>query len=560
MLTENFVKTIEMSLKQHWDLPALSDYQGQPLSYGEVAAQIARLHAIFRKNHVKPGDKIALVGRNSVNWAITYLATITYGAVIVPILPDFPADNIQHIVNHSDSVFFFTADAIYEKLDESQMPRVDAIFSLNDWHLLHAHKKQVVHSVEKAETDLAAHGQSLTPDRLMFPEITNDALATMMYTSGTTGFSKGVMLPYNSLMANVLFAQTNLPLQPGDRIVSFLPLAHAYGCAFEFLFPFTMGCHITLLGKTPSPKVILEAFQAIRPRLILSVPLVIEKIYRKQIKPILQKKRVQWLSKFPPLEKLLLQKIREYLMVAFGGNFIEIIIGGAGLDGEVEAFLKKVKFPFTIGYGMTECGPLISYASWETHRPSSAGRRIASLELKINSDNPSATVGDIMVRGENVMVGYYKNEAATKAVLDQDGWLNTGDLGTIDQDGFVYIKGRSKNMILGPSGQNIYPEEIEAQLNNLPFVMESVVLEKNGKLFALVYPDLELADAKRLGEAQLIEKMEANRKILNKRLPAYSTIAKIELYPKEFEKTPTRKIKRFLYDISLNDPSRTGKT
>jgi long-chain acyl-CoA synthetase len=560
MLTENFVKMIETSLKKHWDLPALSDYQGQPLSYGEVAAQIARLHSIFRKNHVKRGDKIALVGRNSVNWAITYLATVTYGAVIVPILPDFPADNIHQIVNHSDSVFFFTADAIYEKLDESQMPRVDAIFSLTDWRLLHAHKKHVIHSVEKAETDLAAHVQVLTPDSLAFPEIANDALATMMYTSGTTGFSKGVMLPYNSLMANVLFAQTNLPLQPGDRIVSFLPLAHAYGCAFEFLFPFTMGCHITLLGKTPSPKVILEAFQAIHPRLILSIPLVIEKIYRKNVKPVFQKKIVQGLCKVPWCEKLLLRKIRNSLVAAFGGNFIEIIIGGAPLESEVEAFLKKVKFPFTIGYGMTECGPLISYASWETHRPSSAGRKIAYLELKINSDNPSATVGDIMVRGENVMTGYYKNETATKEVLDPDGWLNTGDLGTIDQDGFVYIKGRSKNMILGPSGQNIYPEEIEAQLNNLPFVQESLVLEKNRKLFALVYPDLELADAKRLGEVQLIEKMEANRKILNKRLPAYSTITKIELYPEEFEKTPTRKIKRFLYDISLNDPSRTAKT
>lgn len=548
MLTENLVKTLETSLKKHWDLPALSDYQGQPLTYRAVAGQMLRLHAIFQKTHLKKGTKIALIGRNAVNWAVAYLAAVTHGAVIVPILPDFTPDSMHHIVNHSDAVFLFVADALYEKLDAAQMPHVEAIFSLTDLRLRAAPKKPLAQIIEKAETHFASQSApALTPDMLAFAEVANAELATIVYTSGTTGFSKGVMLAHNSLMANVLFAQKNMPLQAGDAILSFLPLAHAYGCAFEFLFPFTMGCHITLLGKTPSPKVILEAFQAIRPRLILSVPLIIEKIYRKQIKPTLEKKPVQWLLKFPPLAKLLLQKIRKNLIAAFGGNFIEIIIGGAALDGEVELFLKKIAFPFTNGYGMTECGPLISYAFWQTHRPLSAGRAIDFLELKIDSANPAETVGNILLRGENVMAGYYKNDAATKEVLDPDGWLNTGDSGTLDADGFVYLKGRSKNMILGPSGQNIYPEEIEAQLNNLPFVQESLVLEKNGKLLALVYPDLESADAKGLGEAQVEAKMEAHRKMLNKRLPAYSAIAKIELYPKEFEKTPTRKIKRFLY-------------
>jgi long-chain acyl-CoA synthetase len=340
-----------------------------------------------------------------------------------------------------------------------------------------------------------------------------------------------------------------MPIKAGDKIVSFLPLAHAYGCAFEFLFPVSVGCHITFLGKTPSPKIILQAFQEVKPRLILSVPLVIEKIYHKKIKPVLDKTLMHWLMKLPPVENLMGKKIRQNLVEAFGGNFHEIVIGGAALNEEVERFLKKIEFPFTIGYGMTECGPLIGYAAWDAHRLHSVGRVINYLELKINSPDPQHIVGNILVRGENVMLGYYKNEEATQEVLGEEGWLDTGDLGLLDQDGFIYIKGRSKNLLLGPSGQNIYPEELEAQLNNLPYIQESVVLEKEGKLYALVYPDLELVDATGLNETQVKEKMEKNRKILNTSLPAYSAISKIELYPKEFEKTPTRKIKRFLYKI-----------
>jgi long-chain acyl-CoA synthetase len=371
-----------------------------------------------------------------------------------------------------------------------------------------------------------------------------------MYTSGTTGFSKGVMLPHNSLAANVLFAQRNMPLKAGDTILSFLPMAHAYSCAFEFLFPFSVGCHITFFGKMLSPKVLLAAFSEVKPRLILMVPLLLEKIYRKRIQPLVQKPVIQVVLKVPPLGRILLKKIRKNLMESFGGNFHEIIIGGAALDPEVEAFLKKIHFPFTIGYGMTECGPLISYAPWDAHRPASVGKGINYLDVKVNSDNPQHQVGNILVRGENVMVGYYKNPEATQEVLTDDGWLNTGDLGTIDQDGVIYIRGRSKNMLLGPSGQNIYPEEIEMQFNSLPFVQEALVLEEDGKLFALVYPDLEAADANGLSETELRQKMEENRRVLNKRLPAYSAISKIGLYPEEFDKTPTQKIKRFLYNIS----------
>ncbi|MCK4278843.1 MAG: AMP-binding protein, partial [Desulfurellaceae bacterium] len=382
-----------------------------------------------------------------------------------------------------------------------------------------------------------------------FNEIRNDELAAIFYTSGTTGFSKGVMLLHNSLMANVLYAQNHKIMKKGNNILSFLPLAHTYGCAFEFLFPFTVGCHITFLSKVPSPKIILEAFQEIHPQLVISVPLIIEKIYKKQIKSFLNKKTIKWLSKFSLSEKIINQKICKKLMEIFGGNFYEVIIGGAALNQEVELFLKQIKFPFSVGYGMTECGPLISYASHEELKLFSVGQVVDTLEIRIDSDDPRNIVGEILVRGENVMYGYYKNKEATENTIDKEGWLHTGDLGLIDEGGFIYIKGRCKNMVLGPSGQNIYPEEIEAKLNNLPFVQESLVIEKNGKLLALVYPDLELVDNKGIGEQELKLKMEKNRKILNQELPSYISISKIELYPEEFEKTPTQKIKRFLYAV-----------
>ena len=551
MLSENFVNTLAQSLKTNWERPAFSDYQGATVTYAQTARRIVWLHEIFRRSRLARGGKIALLGKNSVNWAITYLATVIYGAVIVPILPDFSAENVQHIINHSDAVFLFVADALYDDLEMADMPHVHGVFSLTDFSLL-AHSKKLPLDQIIAQAHAACppvNNQELTPDTLAFEAIANDALAALVYTSGTTGFSKGVMLSHNNLMTNVLFGQQNMPLKAGDAILSFLPLAHCYGCAFEFLFPFSVGCHITLLGKTPSPKILLQAFQDIRPRLILSVPLILEKIYHRQLKPAVQKPLLRRMLTVPIVSQMLRRKICRKLVAAFGDNFIEIIIGGAGLNQEVEAFFKQIRFPVTVGYGMTECAPLISYSPWRTHPAQSAGKPINYLEVKIDSDDPARIAGNILVRGENVMIGYYKDEEATRNAFDHDGWLNTGDLGTLDEDGVIYIKGRSKNMILGASGQNIYPEEIEAQLNNLAFVQESLVLEKHGKLVALVFPDFESADAHGLNEAQLREKMDEHRRTLNTRLPTYCALAKIELYPKEFEKTPTRKIKRFLYTI-----------
>ncbi len=549
MIQERFVKDLEKAIKAYWHQPALSDYESLTRTYGQIGESILRLHYIFEKNHVKKGDKIALVGKNSVNWGIVYLATVSYGAVIVPILADFKPDDIHHIVNHSDSVMLFASDFIRETLDEAQMPELDALVSLDTLKPAYVKKASYRQAFDQADEEfLKKWDGRVTPETFRLPEIQNDELAAIVYTSGTTGFSKGVMLPHNSISANVRYAQRNMPLKAGDRIVSFMPLAHSYGCAFEFLFPLTLGCHITFLGRTPSPKIILKAFQEIRPQLILSVPLVIEKIYRKQILPAVSSKSVKLLLKTPVISKTLERKICKKLVDAFGGNFHEIVVGGAAFNQEIELFLRRIGFPFTSGYGMTECGPLISYASWKENKPFSVGRVVDTLEIKIDSPNPQTVVGEIMVRGENVMTGYYKNPEATRETIDADGWLHTGDLGVIDADGFIFIKGRSKNMILGPSGQNIYPEEIEDKLNNLPFVAESLVIEKNGKLTALVYPDMEAADAAGLNEQQLQAKMEENRAKLNAMLPSYAAVSRIDLYPEEFEKTPTRKIKRYLYN------------
>lgn len=556
MLKENFVEMIEESIKRNWALPAFSDYEGSAVSYGKVAEKILWLHYIFDKSHIKKGDKIALIGRNSVNWAIVYLATVTYGAVIVPVLPDFHADDFHHIVNHSDSVLLFAADAIYEKLEEAKMPDLDGIFSLSDFKLVHSTKKTIAKTLEKVDSQfLEKFGGQLTRENFAFGKVGNDELAGILYTSGTSGFSKGVMLPHNSLAANVRFARNSIALKAGDTILSFLPMAHTFGCTFDFLFPVCVGCHITYLGKMPTPKVLVQALGQIRPRLILSVPLLIEKIYKGRLKPKVEKPLVKILTKLPVLGGKVLHSIRQKLMEVFGGNFIEIVIGGAALNAEVEAFLRKIDFPFTIGYGMTECGPLISYTPWPRNKSGAVGQLMDTLEIRID---PSITEtkdgsGEVQVRGENVMLGYYKNEEATKAAIGKDGWLHTGDIGLIDNDGFIYLKGRHKDMLLGPSGQNIYPEEIEARLNNLPFVEESLVIEKEEKLVALVYPNMEAVDGSGLDERALQQKMEENRAKLNEQLPLYSRITKIELYPTEFEKTPTKKIKRFLYIIPMEN-------
>lgn len=551
MIQEKFISDIEESIRKNWDQKALSNYQGETFTYSDIADKIIYLHYILEKTGVKKGDKIALIGINSVHWAIVYLATVSYGAVIVPVLPDFKADDVHHIVNHSDAVLFFCASNIYDALDEHKMQNLQAIFSLADFSVLHQRKSQMSQIVNKAAKEyLLKFDNSLSPENFKFPKTENNDLATIVYTSGTTGFSKGVMLLHNSLSANVRFAQKHMPLKSGDKIVSFMPLAHLYGCAFEFLFPLTLGCHITFLSKTPSPKIIIKAFSEIRPELILSVPLIIEKIYKKQISPVISKGAVKYLLKMPVISKSIHKKIYTKLFEVFGGNFHEIVIGGAAFNPQVETFLRTIGFPYTNGYGMTECGPLISYASWKATKPFSVGQVVDTLEIKVDSADPENEVGEVLVRGENVMQGYYKNPEATKEALDKDGWLHTGDLGLIDRDGFIFLKGRSKFMILGPSGQNIFPEEIEARLNSLRYVSESIVSERNNKLVALIYPDYEVVDEENLDNTSLDKKMEESRKMVNEMLPAYANISKIELYPEEFEKTPTKKIKRFLYNLN----------
>jgi len=550
MLKENFVDFIEKGIKENWDRKAFTNYRGDTVTYGQTANEILKLHHIFKALALKKGAKIAVLGKNSTNWAVTYLAAVTYGAVIVPILPDFKSDDIHHIVNHSDSKLLFVAEALYEGIDNSAMQELDVIFKLEDFSILFAKSKSVKEEIEKAKKQLIKElGKTLAPGSFHFEKIRNDELAAIVYTSGTTGFSKGVMLPHNSLIGNIVYAHEHMPLKAGERILSFLPLAHAYGCAFEFLFPFTLGCHITFLTKLPSPKIILKAFGEVKPHLILTVPLIIEKIYRKQVKPVLDKGSMKVLFKVPGVKSLIKKKIREKLVAAFGGNFYELVIGGAALNEEAETFFKSIDFPITIGYGMTECGPLVSYSDWKIHKPASCGQTINFLEAKIDSDDPQNVVGEILVRGEVVMDGYYKNKEATSAAIDEDGWLHTGDLGLIDEDNFIFIKGRAKSMILSSSGQNIYPEELEAKINNLPYVQESLIVEKSGKLVALVYADMEKIDADHISESQLDGLMEQNRKNINQFFPAYSFISKFELYPEEFEKTPTKKIKRFLYNI-----------
>lgn len=550
MISENLVKSIEQTIKECWKKKALSDYDGATLSYAETAGKILWLHHIFAESGVKKGDKISLLGRNSANWAVTYLATISYGAVIVPILPDFHKDEVRHIINHSDSVLLFVSAEIYEKIEESTFPALKGIFSLSDLSLQHTSDSRLDIIVENARTHYLQNFKGhLTPDNFRLPEIDNPDLAAIVYTSGTTGFSKGAMLSHNCLIANVKFFKENIAVKPGNAVLSFLPLAHAFGCAFEFLSPVVVGCHITFLAKMPTPKVLIKSFDDVKPRLILSVPLIIEKIYRKQVKPAISKKSMAFLLKTPILSGLIKGKILKKLETVFGGEFIQIIIGGAPLNSEVESFLRKIGFRYSVGYGMTECGPLISYTPWDSYAEGSVGKCIDPLELKIDSHDPRNVIGEILVRGENVMYGYYKNKEATDEVIDKDGWLHTGDLGLVDENGFVYIKGRCKNMILSASGQNIYPEEIEAKLDNMPFVQESLIIERNGQINALVYPDFDTLTAEGLGEKDLAGIMEKNRADINTMLPAYSQIVSIKIYPEEFEKTPTKKIKRRLYNI-----------
>jgi long-chain acyl-CoA synthetase len=540
-MPESLTGLIGSALEANRARPAFTDEGGDTLTYAAVAEQIARLHALFAAAHVRRGNKVALLGRNSSSWATVWLATVTYGAVVVPILPEFKRDDVHHIVRHSDAVLLFAQESLAVALEPDRMAGLLATLALEDLHVLFADRDRTARAAEAA---LAAPAAGLR-----IGEIPGNEIAAIVYTSGTTGFSKGVVLPHESLLGNVRFAQRHMPLEAGDTIVSFLPLAHAFGCAFEFLFPVASGCHITFVGQLPAPQVLLRVFRRVKPRLILSVPLVLEKIYRKQIRPLLERPATRLFMRLPVFKRLIGARVNRRLTDAFGGNFREIVIGGAALSPEVEKFLMEIGFPLTVGYGMTECGPLISYAAWTEHRPGSVGRIIDALEARIDSPDPRATPGELLVRGPSVMSGYYKEPEATRAAIDERGWLHTGDLGIFDEDGFLTLKGRCKTMLLGPAGHNIDPEAIETALNALPFVGESLVLEKGGRLVALVYPDLERVDAERIGEADLTRQMEENRRDLNALLPTYSKVSRIEIWPEEFVRTPTRKIKRFLYSL-----------
>jgi long-chain acyl-CoA synthetase len=547
MIQERLIGYIEQSIRQNWDIEALSNYKEKGYSYKAIAEKILKLHILFKESGISEGDKIALVGRNSANWCLTYLSTVTYGAVIVPILPDFKPEDLTNIVNHSDSKFLFVDDKIYDSLDLTKIPEIIGVLSLDDFRLISSGNSSVKKSFSSLEEKFTEAYPDLKQTDIKFSGISNNELAVISYTSGTTGFSKGVMITHNSLAANVRFAQNNMPLKSGDPIVSFLPLAHTYGCAFEFLFPFTIGCHITILTKTPSPQILVQAFKEIRPKLILSVPLVIEKIFKKQLLPIISKPHMKILLAIPGVNKILYKKIRETLTETFGGRFQEIVIGGAAFNADAEIFFKKIGFKFTVGYGMTECGPLISYASWNTTKLGASGRSVDTLEVTIDSPDTENIVGEIILRGENVMTGYYKNEKATREMIDSRGWMHTGDLGVIDKEGNIFIKGRSKSMILGPSGKNIYPEEIESIINNKDYITESLVIAEDNKLIGLIFPDYEMMKRDNISEEQFVKILDDTRKDVNERLPDFMSVSKFRIHPEEFVKTPKRSIKRFLY-------------
>ena len=554
MRQEKLLEIYAQSFKDNWELPALTNYiTKDTITYGEFAKTIARYHILFKECGIKQGDKIALLGKNTPSWIQIFFATITYGAVIVPVLNEFNPQDAQHIVNHSDSVLLFVNKSIWESIEFDNLPKIKAAFSLDNNDLL-AESEESDGSVINAMRNLSSLFNAQYPngfrrEDIAYPDVDSNALAVINYTSGTTGFSKGVMLSYNNLCGNVIYGlNANLHFR-GSRCVSFLPLAHAYGCAFDMLVPLAIGTHVTLLGKLPSPKILVKAMSEIRPNLVICVPLILEKIYRKQIVPMITKQTIRWALAIPFIDTAIYSQIRKKLIEAFGGNFEEIIVGGAPLNKEVEDFLHKIKFPFTVGYGMTECGPLISHTPWREFIPTSSGRTLPGImESKILSEDPENIPGEICVRGENRMQGYYKNQEATNLVLDDEGWLHTGDMGTRSADGTIFIKGRSKTMILSSNGQNIYPEEIESKLNNMPYVSESLVVERNSRLVALVYPDYEAMDANGIGAYQLRDIMEHVRKDLNKLVAPYEKIDKIQLIANEFEKTPKRSIKRYLYN------------
>lgn len=552
MIKENFIKLFENSFKENWELPCYTDYgENQTYTYGQVAEQIAKMHLVFKHCSLRRGERIALIGKNTSHWCIAYLATVTYGAIIVPILQDFKPNDVQHIVNHSEATFLFVSDNIWENLEQEAMENLRAVFSLNDFRCLYQRDGETIQKFigTLPQTMQQTYPKGFRKENIIYTELSNEKIVEINYTSGTTGFSKGVMLTGNNLAGNTVFGLQTKLLQRGESDLSFLPLAHAYGCAFDFLVATAAGTHTTLLGKTPAPKILLKAFEEIKPNLIITVPLVLEKVYKNVILPLINKRQMKFALNIPLLNNQIYGQIRKRLVDALGGRFKEVIVGGAAMNPEVAAFFTKIKFPYTIGYGMTECAPLISYSWWEDFVPGSSGKILDIMEVRIDSNDPYNETGEIQVRGGNVMKGYYKNDKATEEAFTEDGWLRTGDLGTIDHNNNIFIRGRSKTMILSSNGQNIFPEEIEAKLNNLPFVLESLIIERNKKLVALVYPDYTSLDGVGLNTPDNVKAiMDENLKTLNTLVGNYEQVSKIQLYPTEFEKTPKRSIKRFLYN------------
>lgn len=546
-MQENLVSYIEDSIRENWERQALTDFNGVSFQYRDIARKIAKLHILFENVKIKKGDKIAICGKNSSQWVVAFMASVTYGAVTVPILHEFKADNIHHLVSHSEAKLLFIEDAIWENLDPEYMLGLQGVVKIGDFSLLMSRDPQLTMAREHLnELFGKKYPERFTPEDVVYDKPEPGEVMLINYTSGSTGFSKGVMVSYNSIWSNVRYCKDWIDyIQPGDSMVCMLPLAHMYGLTIEMIFPFVSGCHLYFLTRVPSPRVIIEAFATVKPALIITVPLIIEKIVKTKVFPKIETPAMRVLLKLPIIDDRILSKINKGLIDAFGGNVKDIIVGGAGLNQDVEEFLMRIGFPVTTGYGMTECGPLISYASPQDHRLRSCGRCVDRMECRIISPDPEHIPGELQVRGDNVMLGYYKNPEATESVFS-DGWMNTGDLCTMDSDGFIYIRGRNKNMILGASGQNIYPEEIEQKINNLPYVSESIVVYKDGKLVALIYPEIEAATKD--GVIGNIEKiMDDNINDLNKELPAYSRISKVNIYYQEFEKTPKRSIKRYLY-------------
>ena len=546
--TSSFIEKVELSIRKNWDKDALTDYKGSTVRFNDVARKIEKMHLVFKFAGIKPGDKIGLCGRNSANWTIVFLGIVSYGAVVVPILHEFKADNIHHIVNHSECRMLFVGDQIWENLNENAMPTLEGIIELRNFDLVISRSEKLTYIRKHLNEEFG----KCFPCRFRANDVNYrrenpDELAIINYTSGTTGYSKGVMLTYRSILSNLEHIEAHIGLQPGDNVVSMLPLGHIFGLVFDFLYGFTSGAHIWFLTRMPSPRIIMESFAIIRPRIISCVPLVVEKIFKKEVLPKVDNRLGKLLLHLPIISDKIKEQIRHKAMEIFGNNFIEIVIGGAPFNAEVEAFLRKINFPYTMAYGMTECAPLICHSRWDELKYTSCGKTVANMETKVLSSNPEKVPGELVCKGENLMIGYFKNPDATAQTIDQDGWLHTGDMAIKDSEGNIFIKGRCKNMLLTASGQNIYPEEIEARLNNMLYVNESLILLSGTKLIALVYPDSEEAFGQGLNSQQLMEAIENNRKELNKTLPSYSQITQVKLYPEEFEKTAKKSIKRYLY-------------